>query len=98
MQKSGNGHKMLELAQMCAKKVHIPQDIKCCGFAGSKGFLVPELNKNALKTLKAQIPMACTEGYSCSQTCEIGLTKHSGVPYRSLLYLLGEAILFTSQL
>jgi D-lactate dehydrogenase len=81
---------MTNVAKICAKNVIIPQDIHCCGFAGDKGFLLPELNESALSTLKQQIPENCTRGYSNSITCEIGLSKHGGIPYQSILYLLDE--------
>lgn len=82
---------LLKAAQACAKEVIIPEHIECCGFAGDKGFFTPELNESALSPLKAQIPQNCTRGFSNSRTCEIGLTHHSGIPYRSILYLLDEA-------
>ncbi len=84
--------KITALAQRCAKTVIIPADIHCCGFAGDKGLRLPELNRSALKTLKAQVPTHCTQGYSGSPSCEIGLSKHSGIPYRSLVYLIEKAL------
>ncbi|WP_028025530.1 FAD-binding and (Fe-S)-binding domain-containing protein [Enterovibrio calviensis] len=82
---------LLKAAQACAKEVIVPEHIECCGFAGDKGFFTPELNKSALNPLKGQIPDGCTRGFSNSRTCEIGLTQHSGIPYRSILFLLEEA-------
>jgi D-lactate dehydrogenase len=87
--KLGLEGKLLELAQKCAAKVVVPEDIFCCGFAGDKGFSVPELNASALKTLAGKIE-DCTEGYSTSRTCEIGLALHGGIPYRNILYLVDE--------
>jgi D-lactate dehydrogenase len=87
--KLGLDGKLLELAKKCAAKVVVPEDIFCCGFAGDKGFSVPELNASALKTLAEKIE-DCTEGYSTSRTCEIGLALHGGIPYRSILYLVDE--------
>jgi D-lactate dehydrogenase len=60
----------------------------CCGWAGDKGFTTPELNAHALRTLKDSLPEGCTAGYSHSRTCEIGLSMHAGVPYRSIVYLV----------
>lgn len=82
---------MLNVAKACASNVVVPEHIECCGFAGDKGFFTPELNQHALSPLKAQIPPGCTRGFSNSRTCEIGLTHHSGLPYRNILYLLDEA-------
>ncbi|MDF2940220.1 MAG: hypothetical protein K0R66_862 [Gammaproteobacteria bacterium] len=89
--------RLIKLAKRCAKEVIVPPDIYCCGFAGSKGFTVPELNQNALKTLASQISDHCEEGYTCLQTCEIGLSKHSGIPYYSLLYLLKDSMAYKDE-
>jgi D-lactate dehydrogenase len=66
-----------------------PEDIACCGFAGDKGFQLPELNASALKTLGVQT-RSCTFGISTSRTCEIGLSKHSGLTYYSLFEVLDK--------
>ena len=76
-----------KLAEMCAEKVVAP-DIICCGFAGDRGFTVPELNAFGLRRLKPQLPPGVSEGYSTSRTCEIGLTTHSGIDFKSILYLV----------
>ncbi|CAB1058530.1 Predicted D-lactate dehydrogenase, Fe-S protein, FAD/FMN-containing [Olavius sp. associated proteobacterium Delta 1] len=75
------------LAEMCANKVVAP-DIICCGFAGDRGFTVPELNAFGLRRLKPQLAPDVRVGYSTSRTCEIGLTCHSGIDYQSILYLV----------
>jgi D-lactate dehydrogenase len=77
------------LAEMCAEKVVTP-DVICCGFAGDRGFTVPELNAFGLRHLKKQLPPEVDTGYSTSRTCEIGLTTHSGIDYRSILYLVDQ--------
>ncbi|MEH6453787.1 MAG: FAD-linked oxidase C-terminal domain-containing protein, partial [Psychromonas sp.] len=89
-QRQGLASVMQQVAQACATTVIIPEDITCCGFAGDKGFTYPELNTSALAPLKEQIPENCSEGYSNSRTCEIGLSDHSGIEYRSILYLLDK--------
>ncbi|SON51807.1 FAD-binding and (Fe-S)-binding domain-containing protein [Vibrio tapetis] len=81
---------MQRVTESCAEQVVIPEDIMCCGFAGDKGFTTPELNASALAPLKSQVPEACIEGYSNSRTCEIGLSQHSGIEYRSILYLVDK--------
>jgi D-lactate dehydrogenase len=82
--------KMQQLAKLCSNNVVIPEHIQCCGFAGDKGFTTPELNENALATLKEQVPKGCTVGYSNSRTCEIGLSHHAGIDYQSILYLVDK--------
>ena len=81
--------KMVALASMCATSVTVPAGVGCCGFAGDKGFTVPELNRWGLRKLRPELESArVTEGYSNSRTCEIGLTTNSGVPYKSIAYLV----------
>ena len=77
-----------KLAGLCAKQVIEAEEEGCCGFAGDKGFTTPELNAAALHRLKQQLPASCTEGFSNSRTCEIGLSLHSGRQYRSIVYLV----------
>ncbi|MGD9086240.1 MAG: (Fe-S)-binding protein, partial [Desulfobacterales bacterium] len=83
-------HKLLALAQACAKNVVVPDLVGCCGFAGDRGFTHPELNQSALKELKPAVSEQCTAGYSTSRTCEIGLSQHSGLYYKSIVYLVDE--------
>lgn len=85
----GLGDKFLALAEYCADEVVVPPEIACCGFAGDKGFMVPELNAAALRGL-ADAVHGCEVGYSNSRTCEMGLSQHAGIPYRSILDLLHE--------
>ncbi len=86
--KMGLDGNFLALAETCADQVFQPEEQGCCGFAGEKGFTTPELNAAALSRLKQQLPDGCESGYSNSRTCEIGLSRHSGIPYRSVLYLV----------
>ncbi len=83
-------HKLLAVAQACAKNVVVPDLVGCCGFAGDRGFSHPELNQSALKELKPVVSEQCTAGYSTSRTCEIGLSHHSGLYYKSIVYLVDE--------
>jgi D-lactate dehydrogenase len=88
--KMGLSEKLEQLARACAKEVVMPREIYCCGFAGDLGFKRPELNVSALKDLNTHV-CTCEAGYSTSKTCEIGLSLHGGIPYRSILYLVDEA-------
>ncbi len=86
--KMGLGEKFKALARACAEEVVVPDNVDCCGFAGDRGFLHPELNKAALARLKPSLPPGCSSGYSNSRTCEIGLSLHGGVHYRSIVCLV----------
>lgn len=87
--KMGLEARLLDLARACAETVVWPEDIHCCGFAGDKGFSRPELNASALHGLAEKV-CTCEAGYSTSKTCEIGLSLHAGIPYRSIFYLVDE--------
>lgn len=80
-------NKLKQLVSACSNKVVIPEGISCCGYAGDKGFVLPELNASALSNLKPQVSH-CSQGVSTSRTCEIGLSRHSGIEYQHLVYLL----------
>jgi D-lactate dehydrogenase len=90
-EKMGLAGPLRRLASMCADTVVVPEGIGCCGWAGDRGFTVPELNASALDGLQGKLPANCGAGYSTSRTCEIGLSLHAGIPYSSVLYLLDRA-------
>lgn len=89
MKKMGLEGKLFQLACLCAKKVTVAET-NCCGFAGDRGFTFPELNKHGLRNLKEQLPQEVKNGYCNSRTCEIGLSAHSGITYKSIVYLVDE--------
>ena len=89
--KMGLDQQLKELARMCAAEILVPEDVGCCGWAGDRGFTYPELNASALRELKPQITPDITLGFSTSRTCEIGLSHHSGISYKSIIYLVDQA-------
>ncbi|MGV8136738.1 MAG: FAD-binding and (Fe-S)-binding domain-containing protein [Mangrovibacterium sp.] len=89
MKKMGLEGKLVQLARLCANEVVVPE-ANCCGFAGDRGFSFPELNAHGLRYLKEQTPETVIHGYSTSRTCEIGLTTHSGISYKSIVYLVDQ--------
>jgi D-lactate dehydrogenase len=86
--KMGSADKLAAIASRCSAQVVTVDEVLCCGFAGEKGFNVPELNEHALRHLHAALPEGCATGYSSSRTCEIGLSERAGFPYKSILFLL----------
>ena len=82
--------KLRTLLAACTDQVVEPAGVTCCGFAGDRGFVVPELNVHALRKIHEALPASCCEGVSTNRTCEIGLTEETGRPYRSVAYLLEE--------
>lgn len=82
---------MLNLARRCSTNVTVPAEVGCCGFAGDKGFNVPELNRWALRKLRPELEKkGVKRGFSNSRTCEIGLAHNSGISYKSIAYLVDE--------
>jgi len=91
LRKQGLDGVLRAVAAACAAHVVQPERVGCCGWAGDKGWTTPELNAHALRELRASLPPGCTEGYSSSRTCEIGLAQHSGITYRSIVHLVDVA-------
>ncbi|MBO4842127.1 MAG: FAD-binding oxidoreductase [Bacteroidales bacterium] len=77
------------VAERCAREV-VVVDSNCDGFAGDRGFFFPELNEHGLRDLKRQVE-GCDEGFDVSRTCEIGLSRNSGLVFKSIVYLVAEA-------
>lgn len=87
----GLADKIIDLARRCSTSVTVPAEVGCCGFAGDKGFTVPQLNAYALRKLRPALQKnGVKQGYSNSRTCEIGLTHNSGIPYKSIAYLVNK--------
>jgi len=88
LRKLGLAGTLQSVASRCSARVVAVDDVLCCGFAGDRGFVRPELNEHALRLLRAGLPADCTAGYSTSRTCEIGLAEQAGFPYQSIIYLV----------
>jgi D-lactate dehydrogenase len=97
VRKMGTVDKLNAIAARCSSQVVTNEDVLCCGFAGERGFMRPELNEHALRHLKAAPPAGCNSGYSTSRTCEIGLSEQAGLPYQSILYLVERCAVTTAQ-
>lgn len=80
------------IAQAVAERVVVPDDWQCCAFAGDRGLLHPELTASATRAEAASVRDAdCAAHASVNRTCELGLTRATGKPYRHLLELLDQA-------
>jgi D-lactate dehydrogenase len=80
------------VAKACAISVVVPRDAGCCGFAGDRGFIHPELTASATKHEAREVNTQAFDGYyASSRTCEVGMTRSTGEVYRSFLYLLESA-------
>ncbi|MEN9946306.1 MAG: hypothetical protein RLZZ293_692 [Pseudomonadota bacterium] len=85
--KLAHAQQLIELVKQCSEIVVIPEQIYCCGFAGDKGFNLPELNASSLASLAKQIS-DCEIGVSFNRNCQIGLSYHGGKNYVSLVELI----------
>jgi D-lactate dehydrogenase len=81
------------LAGAVAADVHVPQDWGCCAFAGDRGMLHPELTASATAPEAAEVAArGAAVHVSCNRTCELGMTRATGRPYRHVLEVLAELV------
>lgn len=79
-----------------ADEVFTPEGWGCCAFAGDRGMLHPELTASATAAESAEVAEADAErdGFdafvSANRTCEIGMSRATGKPYRHVLEVLEE--------
>ena len=63
----------------------------CCGFAGDRGLLHPELTASATALEAAEIAQGNHTGhYSCGRTCELGMEIATGKPYAPFIALVEQ--------
>ncbi len=74
------------LAGEIADEVVQPIRATCCGMAGDRGLLHPELTASATAEEAAELTGSRYDAYLCSnRTCEIGLQQGTGAAYESFL-------------
>jgi D-lactate dehydrogenase len=79
------------LADALAEDVYVAPSATCCGFAGDRGFSHPELTAAATADQAAELSGRDFDAYlSSNRTCEIGLSRATGEPYESFVFLLEE--------
>jgi D-lactate dehydrogenase len=91
LQHMGLENKFLALAKNLAEQVTIPVHAGCCGMAGDRGFLFPELAQSATRPEAEELKQHHFDGYySTAKTCEMAMSDAVGVHYSSLLHLVDE--------
>jgi D-lactate dehydrogenase len=81
------------VAEGLADDVYVPPSAYCCGFAGDRGMLHPELTAAATAAEAAEVNARTFDAYvSTNRTCEIGLQQGTGKAYRSLVQLVEEQL------
>jgi len=90
--KLGLDGKLAAIARSCSDRADIPLAWNCCGFAGDRGLLHPELTASATAQETAEIARGTHTGhYSCGRTCELGMEIATGKPYAPFIALVEQA-------
>ncbi|HYC86392.1 MAG TPA: FAD-binding and (Fe-S)-binding domain-containing protein [Chryseosolibacter sp.] len=93
LEKMKTEQKFLRVAAHFARYVTIPKSAGCCGMAGDRGFLFPELTQSATQSEAREVSQEKYDGYySSTKTCEIAMSEAVKQNYESILYLVDEAI------
>jgi D-lactate dehydrogenase len=80
-----------EIADCLADEVEVPLGTTCCGTAGDRGLLHPELVVSATREVRSMLDAQSCDAYlSANRTCEMGLRHATGRPYESFILLLEE--------
>lgn len=82
-----------KIAERFAEEVTVPVSSGCCGMAGDRGFLVPQLTESATAAEAAEVAQGNYEGYySTTKTCEMAMSAAVNKQYESILYLVEEGM------
>lgn len=93
LQKMGLERKFVTVATHFSGNADVPVHSGCCGMAGDRGFLFPELTASATAPEALDVKKGSYEGYySSGKTCEIAMSDAVGKNYESILYLADECI------
>ena len=93
LQKMGLERKFVSIAAHFSNTADVPIHSGCCGMAGDRGFLYPELTESATAPEAMEVKKGTYEGYySSGKTCEIAMSEAVGKNYESVLYLADECI------
>lgn len=88
----GVNEDLFAVASFLSDDVEVPLSWQCCGFAGDRGLLHPELTRSATADMAAELNERTYAAYaSLNRTCEIGMSRATGHEYRHILELLEEA-------
>ncbi len=98
LQKMGLTEDLLALAQRCAQQVILPDSLNCCGFAGDRGLLFPELPAAALSDVKTELAQRLQDQAgavycSSSRSCEMGLSLELDQDFVSIAMLLEDSLI-----
>ena len=90
--RSGSNEALRALAEAVAEEVFVPPSWGCCGFAGDRGLLHPELTDAATRAQAEEVRDFAADAHaSCNRTCELGMSRATGATYQHVLTLLERA-------
>jgi D-lactate dehydrogenase len=85
----GLAPRLRALADALAEEVYVAPSATCCGFAGDRGLSHPELTAAATAPQASELAGRRFDAHlSSNRTCEIGLSRATGEPYESFVFLL----------
>lgn len=86
-----NDH-LLAIARAISDDVVVPDSWACCGWAGDRGVLHPELTESATREMAEELSGRQFAAYaSTNRTCELAMTRATGHTYRHIIELLADA-------
>jgi D-lactate dehydrogenase len=87
----GLSGRLASIARELAEEVVVPAGTSCCGMAGDRGMLHPELPASALRDVVDELAGADFDAcVSSNRTCEIALHRETGRRYGSFVLTLEE--------
>jgi D-lactate dehydrogenase len=85
----GLADKLSVISSRMAEEVVVPSATGCCGMAGDRGLLHPELPASALRDVAEELDGCSFDAcMSSNRTCEMGLQQVTGRPYASFVLAL----------
>lgn len=73
----------------------VPLRAACCGFAGNQGFVRPDITEGATRAEAEEVRALAgsrATAYSTCRTCEIGMSRATGLSYASAAHLVYRAL------
>jgi len=93
-EKMNQSQMLLHIARSCSEEVVLPESHGCCGFAGDRGLMHPELTASATGLQAEEITMIggnLKGHYSTSRTCEMAMSNATDRVYSSIIQLVEKA-------
>jgi D-lactate dehydrogenase len=87
--RAGSNESLMRVAHTFATEATVPDAWGCCGFAGDRGMLHPELTESATLAetdeIRERFAGTADAFVSCNRTCEMGMTRATGQTFIHVL-------------